>query len=91
MRDFDLWLSNFRSSIANYGYYIDFDKVYRNVNDIKVELNILNSLIGYKNVEDEFKEYLETLKCIPILLAVRANEIYAVDSDGEFLYNFKKL
>lgn len=94
MRDFDLWLSNFRSSIANYGYYINFDKVYRNVSEIKVELNILNSLIGSKNVEEDFKriiaKYPETLKCIPILLAVRANEIYAIDSDGEFLYNFKK-
>lgn len=29
-------------------------------------------------------------KCIPILLAVRANEIYAIDGDGEFSYNFKK-
>lgn len=68
--------------------------MYRNVNDIKVELNILNSLIGSNNVEKDFKSiianYPETLKCIPILLAVRANEIYAVDSDSEFLYNFKK-
>ena len=94
MRDFNSWLSKFRSSIANYGYYIDFDKVYRNVNDIKVELNILNSLIGSTNIEDDFKhiitKYPETLKCIPILLAVRANEIYAIDGDGEFLYDFKK-
>ena len=93
-RDFDDWLSKFRSSIANYGYYIDFDKVYRNVNDIKVELNILNSLIGSKSIEDDFKniiaKYPETLKCIPILLAVRANEIYAIDGDGEFTYDFKK-
>lgn len=93
-RNFADWLSKFRSSIANYGYYIDFDKVYRNVNDIKVELNILNSLIGSRNIEDEFKsilaKYPETLKCIPILLAVRANEIYAIDGDGEFTYDFKK-
>lgn len=93
MRDFCSWLSKFRSSIANYGYYIDFDKVYRNVNDIKVELNILNSLIDSKTIEDDFKaiiaKYPETLKCIPILLAVRANEIYAIDGDGEFSYDFK--
>ena len=73
-RDFADWLSKFRGSIANYGYYIDFDKVYRNVNDIKVELNILNSLIGSRNIEDEFKsileKYPETLKCIPILQAL---------------------
>ena len=93
-RDFNSWLSKFRSSIANYGYYIDFDKVHRNVNDIKLELNILNSLIGSTDIENDFKNiianYPETLKCIPILLAVRANEIYAIDGDGEFLYDFKK-
>jgi len=92
-RNFKDWLSKFRGSIANYGYYIDFDKVYRNVNEIKVELNILNSLIGSKNIEGDFKniiaKYPETLKCIPILLAVRANEIYAIDGDGDFTYNFK--
>ena len=53
-RNFKDWLSKFRSSIANYGYYIDFDKVYRNVNEINVELNILNSLIGSKNIEGDF-------------------------------------
>lgn len=94
MRDFNSWLSKFRNSIANYGYYIDFDKVYRNVNDIKLELNILNSLIGSTDIENDFKniitKYPETLKCIPILLAVRANEIYAIDGDGEFSYDFKK-
>lgn len=93
-RNFTDWLSKFRNSIANYGYYIDFDKVYRNVNDIKVELNILNSLIGSTDIENDFKniitKYPETLKCIPILLAVRANEIYAIDGDGEFSYDFKK-
>lgn len=92
-RNFKDWLSKFRSSIANYGYYIDFDKVYRNVNEIKVELNILNSLIGSMNIENDFKtiitKYPEILKCIPILLAVRANEIYAIDGDGDFTYNFK--
>lgn len=93
-RNFDEWLSEFRGSIANYDYYIDFNKIYNNINKIKVELNILNSLIGSNNIEEDFEnilsKYPETLKCIPLLLAVRANEIYAVDSDGEFTYNFKK-
>ena len=30
MRDFDLWLSEFRANIADYKYYVDFEKVYRN-------------------------------------------------------------
>ena len=94
MRNFNDWLSTFRESIADYKYYTDFPKIYRNVNSIKVELNILNSLIGSRNIETDFielvKKYPETLKCIPILLAVRKNEIYVIDGDKEFTFNFKK-
>ena len=92
-RDFKVWLSEFRNSIADYGYYVDFRKIYRNIDNIKIELNILNSLIGSKNIESDFevliKKYPEVLKCIPLLLAVRTNEIYAIDGDGEFTYQFK--
>jgi len=91
-KDFNIWLSTFRESIANYGYYIDFEKVHRNVDGIKIELNILNSLIGSQNIEYDFeqllKKYPEVLKCIPLLLAVRANEIYCQDENGSYLFNF---
>ena len=92
MRNFSEWLSGFRDSIADYGYYIDFEKVHRNVDNIKVELNILNSLIGSKNIETDFenlmRKYPEVLKCIPLLLAVRANEIYCQDENGGHLFQF---
>ena len=88
-------MSKFRPSISSYDYYIDFEKVVRNVEEIKVELNILNSLIGSKNIEEDFEriatKYPETLRCVPSLLAVRGYEIYAQDEDGAFLYNFKKM
>lgn len=91
-RNFNEWLSGFRDSIADYGYYIDFEKVHRNVDNIKVELNILNSLIGSKNIETDFenlmRKYPEVLKCIPLLLAVRANEIYCQDENGGHLFQF---
>lgn len=91
-RDFNTWLSGFRDSIADYGYYIDFEKVHRNVDNIKIELNILNSLIGSKSVEADFeglmRKYPEELKCIPLLLAVRANEIYCQDENGGYLFQF---
>lgn len=91
-RDFITWLSGFRDSIADYGYYIDFEKVHRNVDRIRVELNILNSLIGSKNIETDFenllRKYPEVLKCIPLLLAVRANEIYCQDENGGYLFQF---
>lgn len=93
-RDFHTWLSNFRYSIADFGYYIDFNKVYNNIESIKIELNILNSLISSKNIEIDFenliKKYPETLKCIPILLAVREYEIFAGENGDVKLYTFNK-
>lgn len=94
-RDFKNWLKTFRNSICDYGFYVDFDKVYRNVDSIKVELNILNSLIGSKNIEEDFEKllasYPQVLKCIPVLLAVRGREIYTIDGDGEYLFSFNKM
>lgn len=57
-----------------------------------MELNILNSLIGSKNIKGDFKvlikKYPEVLKCLPLLLAVRADEIYCQDENGGHLYQF---
>ncbi len=92
MRDFDAWLGGFRKSISDYKYYIDFPKVFANVDAIRIELNILNSLIGSRTIEADFENiierYPETLKCIPIMLAKREMDIFAMDEDGQFCYNF---
>lgn len=94
-RDFNEWFSSFKSSISNYAYYVDFDKIYKNVDKVKLELNILNSLIGSEKIEDDFQNiiirYPETLECIPLLLAVRSSEIFIKDEINEYLFNFKKL
>lgn len=94
-RNFNDWISKFKSSISDYGYYVDFNKIYENVDKIKIELNILNSLIGSKDIENEFKKivfrYPDTLECIPILLAVRSSEIFIKDNNSEYLFNFKDM
>lgn len=94
-RDFNTWLSTMKDSIATWTYYTDFDKVYENVQKIKVELNILNSLIGSKNIEEEFKsivtQYPNVLVVVPILLAKREAEIKVQDADGSYVFNFVKM
>lgn len=94
-RNFNDWLSKFKTSISNYTYYVDFGKIYKNVDKVKVELNILNSLIGSKNIEEEFQniliKYPETLECIPLLLAVRSREIFVKDEINEYLFKFDKM
>lgn len=91
-RNFEKWLSTFRDSIATYGYYVDFEKIYENVDTIKVPLNILNSLIGEPDIKEKFEKliakYPETLQCIPILLAVRSMKIFAMDENGSISYQF---
>lgn len=91
-RNFNNWLSTFKESIADWKYYTDFDKVYKNVDILKFELNLLNSLIGSTNIEEDFRvlvaKYPEVLRVIPILLAKREYEIKITDADGYRIYNF---
>ncbi len=93
-RNFEEWLDTFKDNISTFDFYVDFNKVYRNVDEIKVELNILNSLIGSSNIENEFlnivERYPETLRCIPILLAVRSSEIPISENNTYKKYTFNK-
>ena len=87
-RNFEEWLTTFRASINDYDYYTDFAKVYANAKWLKVEIYILNSLVGSKNIERDFEnllaKYPECLKAVPILLAVRAEEIFCRDTNYRF-------
>lgn len=93
-RNFDEWLSTFKTTIYPLEYYVDFEKVYKNAEKYKKELFLLNSLIGVENIEDEFKnlvsEYPKVVEVIPTLLAVRKTELYAIDEDGEYFFEFQK-
>lgn len=93
-RNFNDWLNTMRDSIATYDYYTDFEKVYKNTDAIKVELNILNSLIGSKNIKEDFltlyNKYPEILKAIPVLIAKRESEIKITDIGTEKIFNFNK-
>lgn len=94
-RDFESWLLTMKDSIATWNYYTDFPKVYDNVNKLKIELNIMNSLIDSKNIEEEFKslltKYPEIIKAIPILLAKREREIKIIDPKETYVFNFAKM
>ncbi|AIZ56883.1 type-2 restriction enzyme MjaIII [Candidatus Methanoplasma termitum] len=94
-RDFDEWFSHFRRTIYGYSYYVDFNKVIGNVNAIKIELNLMNSLVGSKNIKADFialaKKYPEILKTIPVLIAVREKEIEIMDEQAKNItYDFNK-
>lgn len=93
MRNFETWMSTFKDNIATWRYYTDFDKVIRNVDKIKDELNLLNGLIGVEDIESEFRriieKYPDTLNVVPILIAKREHEIKITAAEGTYLFNFK--
>lgn len=82
-RDFDSIMENLKITIADYKYYTDFDKVFKNVEKYEKELSILNGLVGSKNIEKEFVNILENfpkvVKVIPMLLATRKKQIPVID------------
>ena len=51
-RDFNEWLSKFKTSISDYKYYVDFDKIYKNITYMKKEYEINNVF----KKEEFFKE-----------------------------------
>ena len=93
-RTFSQWFATFRRSINEYDYYADFKQAFKNAECLKIEINILNSLVGSKSIEADFEKiltkYPECIKAIPILLAVRESKIDCRDKNGDVRYQFDK-
>jgi type II restriction enzyme len=71
----------------SYLFYVDWLKVKKNVENIKTELSLLDSLINSKNLEQDFFEllskYPEVTKILPILLAIRELSFDVIESFDE--------
>jgi len=56
-------------------FFVDWSKVRENAENLRVELSLMNSLIGSDSFETDFKDlvkkYPEAVRTIPILIAVR--------------------
>jgi len=61
--------------ITQWDYFVNWDKVYRGITPYEKELNLLNVLIGKKDVFTELTnlilEYPKVVNAIPLLLAIR--------------------
>lgn len=68
-----------------YGFYVDWDKVYRKLEDSLFEISLLNSLHNVnENIEDKFRElltsYPEVVPILPSILAIRERKVPVFDS-----------
>ena len=78
-KNFNYLKDTFQDSIFTWDYFTNFEKVKLNVQKLKVELNILNSLIGEENIEKEFikliNEYPKIRQALPLLIAIRKDKL----------------
>lgn len=75
---FEYLTSNLTTSVTSWGYFVNWDKVFQNVNELEVQLNTLNYLVGKEDVRSALRELLERdpsiVRCIPALVAYRYEE-----------------
>ena len=76
--------------ILLWDYFVNWEKVYKNIKPIEKELNLLNVLIGKENIEQEvfelIKEYPQVIKAFPFLIAYRDTQVSMLTDVTEFLY-----
>lgn len=95
-RNFDDYISNLKTTINDYKYYTNFEKVQTNIESYRNELLSLNQLIGSPQIKIDFerlvKDKPEVLKVIPILLAKRDMYINVLDNgEKEFRFDYLNL
>ncbi len=75
---FDYFCKTINSSITLWNYFVNWEKVFGNVKEIEIDLNIMNYLIGKDDVENEFKillrRYPSIIRLIPVLIACRDSD-----------------
>lgn len=91
---FEYLLSTLKDTIRTYDFFVAWKKVFSNVSQIEISLNILNSLIGKEDIavklKDLIKQYPEIVPVIPFLIAVRGTSIKVADMGGDIEYSFSK-
>ena len=74
-KDFKLFLSQLKETNATLDFFVDFEKVSKNVNEIEFELHKLNYLIGKPDMEEAIRfvwdHDKEAFSVLEIIIAVR--------------------
>jgi len=82
--------SSFKNKITQWSYFVNWTKVLQNIEPIEKELNLLNYLIGKKNLQKEtvdlLLKYPEAIKAIPSLLAIRDKSLEVLIDTRNFIY-----
>ena len=78
LKDFDVFMSQLKETNQTLDFFCDFEKISQNVEDIKLSLCMLNSLIGAsdlrKSVETIWQRDKAAFSVMEILIAVRSRD-----------------
>ncbi len=81
-------------SNKTFSYFVDWQKIKENVERYNYEINLLNYLVGQKDTGQKLKEILnknpEVLPVIPLIIAVRDNDISVITDANKPLETLKK-
>ena len=93
-KDFTKFIETLKNSIKTWEYFVNWEKVFGNKIEYEITLNKLNYLLGKEDLEKEFdnlfKENIEIIKALPVLLAVRESklEIFDLETREVEFFNF---
>lgn len=92
-KDFNNLISTLKNSIKTWDYFVNWKKVFSNSSELEIILNKLNYLLGKQDLKAEFiKLYAsnpDIIKALPVLLAVRENDLEIFDSQNKISEHFK--
>jgi len=88
---FEKITSSFKEKITQWDYFVNWNKVIINVQLFEKELHLLDYLVGKNDLKKEafilFREYPETIRAIPTLLAIRGGSIDVLIEKKDFTYS----
>lgn len=95
--DFEVFLKQLSETNTPLSYFVDFDKVCRNVDAVAMRLHQLNYLVGHPNLEEGIRELFEenprAFNVLGILIAVREphkKRIIVSGQENTFMSNYFK-
>lgn len=91
-RVFSYLISTLKDTITKWDYFVNWAKVFNNIKDIEIDLNIINYLVGKDNIDLEFVELLKkhpsVARLVPVLVASRESNFKILSEYGyqDFVY-----
>lgn len=94
---FTCLIGTLKESIKTWDYFVNWNKVIKNYQDVEVSLNLLNTLVGKEDIETAarnlLREYPKVIGVIPALLAYRERKVKLLSNVRNFSiteYDFSK-